>query len=320
MCRASAFFTQLTRLILSLPDALLALRICVCYRNVSRPPGRCEPTNELISSPNTYWCPLISSFAGPVHLRGDGTFGEDDPTCWPQYYDPISPYLPCIPFDDPDPTSAIHIFRRGLSREHVKLPTVVGRLSDYKTELVKISVLELVAEARDFLSNVDEEHPRLQALVRVLKLAVDKLVREWNILAELRVLFGLTGRLCLEMKGYLNYHTKFLPIPRTTRVPPVCENVVGVLVRDKYVCADYARMGIPVWYVRDGSLVPNLPSSHFVKPMAYRNRPLPEEGCFRDGACFRRFPPLLPSRPDKTFGLLYAIYCWMEDRLKDEDQ
>lgn len=176
-----------------------------------------------------------------------------------------------------------------------------------------------MAEAKGFLSNTDEKHPRLQGLIRVLSLAVDRLVCESNILSELRVIFGLTGRLCFETKGYIDYYTKFQLMPRTARVPPVNENVVGVLVKDETICADYVRMGIPVWYIRDGSLIPNLPRSHFIRPRAYRNRPLLEEGCFRDDAYFRRLSPLLPSRPDNTFDLLVAIYGWVDHRL-DGDQ
>jgi hypothetical protein len=297
-------------------DDRLASRIFFCYRRVFLSQEGYELTNELISTPNADWCPLLRSFADPVHIRGDGTFGEDDPTCWPQFYDPNLPYLACIPLNDRDPTSAVHVFRRGLLRDHVKISNGVGKITWCNGILIKTSVLKLVAEATALLSEADKEHGQLQILVDVLSQAVERLVGESEVFSELRILFGLTGRLCLEVKGYVDYHTKFLTKPRTKRVPRADENVVGVLVRDRSVCADYARMGVPVWYIRDGSLVPNWSLSCFVQPTAYYDRPLAGADWFRDDAYFRRLASLFPPCSEDTYKLLEGIYGWTDDLLR----
>jgi hypothetical protein len=226
-------------------------------------------------------------------------FGEDDFTLWPQLYHPETPHLACIPTYDPDPSSPIHIFRRGLTREWVEFRHLeeyivpVGTISPRLIDQIKAVIDVLVARANKSLRVSSRNHSRLRKLLELFCRAVRKLTECVDTLHELRVVFGVAARACLETHGYLDYHTIYLPRLGSSELPAVDDDVVGVLVRDEADCERFFRMGIPVWYVRD-STTPGLPvhGPGFVQPTHYRDRPR-HPGCLRDDGYFRGLGPML---------------------------
>jgi len=130
-----------------------------------RTSDRIQYGTAVISSPNADWCPRLRSPDAPIYLRADGTFGEDDPVCWPQKYHPDAPHLPFIPLTDPDHLSLVHTFRCGLRKEQVTFTDDlddglrVGTLSEEFACGLKLRVDRFVKIIRQFLSAQEVPHP-----------------------------------------------------------------------------------------------------------------------------------------------------------------
>ena len=297
------------------PDDSLALPVLACYRTPSW--EGFDRKSEFISSPNVDWCPMIEDTAHGIYLRADGMFGGDDPTSWPKLYSSRAPHLPCIPLCDPDPASAVHIFRRGLIREQVRFQDLTGSLMPvgtvfpYLITQIKLTTALLVDRVGQFLSKTSEPHSRLKKLLQFHCGAVEKLAERRDTLHDLRITFGVAARTCFEIHGYLDYYTIYQPRISSTDVYPVNKNLVGVLVKAKGTCDVYLKMGVPVWYIRDESSAPGLPvcGPKFVKPTLHRDR-ICHPGCFRDDGYFRDYDPIFPECPADTRNLLMVFDIW----------
>jgi len=272
----------------------------------------------LISTPNANWSPWLRSSDAPVYLRADGTFGEDDPICWPQKHHPGAPHLPCIPLTDPRPHSLVHTFRSGLRKEQVTFSDDlddglrVGTLSEHFTRGLKRQVEHFTKDVQEFLSRQANPHPRLERLSRSLETTISKISRLQDTLPQLRLTFGLASRFYLEAQGYLKYHTILKATGKTT----VDLNLVGVWVEDAHVCAEYHRMGVPVWYIRKPYQPPET-SDKFVKfcePRSYALRPLWPPGCFRDDGYANNYPTLLEDQTN-IGNRLRVFDAWAESRM-----
>lgn len=298
------------------------------YHTYHRAWERQEYKRLFVSSPNANWCPWIRPLGCGVYLRADGTFGMDDPICWPQYHHPDTPHIPCIPICDPDPQSPIYLFRRGLHKEHTIFTGSregglrIATISDDLGCSLKTAVSQMAERARTFLSTNNQSHPRLENLMQSLGIAANRLLTSQAPVPELRVAFGITSRFCFESQGYINYHSKYLPRLESTDIPTVDTNVVGVWARDAAVCANYHRMGVPVWFVRDASLVSNT-SAHrdkIMKPREYPDRPRYPEDCFRDDRIVTGHAPLFHERPADTGALVKEIDSWVGKKLEEGHQ
>lgn len=264
-----------------------------------------------------------------AYLRVDGTLGPDDPICWPQYYHPDLPHLPCIPTLDPDPQSPVYLFRRRLHREHVVFTNFwenglrVATLSDDLVRDLESAVSNMADQERSFLSTHSQSHPRLKILMQSLRIAAKKLATSQEPVPELRMTFGIASRFCFESQGYIDYYSKYLPRLTSIDVPTVDANVVGVWTKDSTVCAKYLRMGIPVWFVRNAELVPNAYAcfeEKMVKPREYFDRPRCPEECFRDDRSVLRSSPVFQERQIDTRVLMNEIDSLARKKVGEEHQ
>jgi len=282
----------------------------------------------ILSSPNSDWCPNLRYSKSGVYLRADGTYGPDDPICWPQYYHPDIPHLPCIPIRDPDPQSPIYLFRRGLHREHTTFTDFwegglrVATISNDQVRNIKTAVSQMTERTAPFLSTNSQSHPRLESLMQYLRIAANKLSTSQAPLPELRILFGITSRFCFEIQGYIDYHTKYLPRLATTDIPVVDTDVVGVWTRDPVVCASHQRMGIPVWFVRGASIIHKSSAlrDKVTEARVYQDRIRYPEDCFRDDQTVLGHEPLFHGRPVDTGALVREIDSWVGKKLEEEHQ
>ena len=280
--------------------------------------------NVFVSSPNTDWCPSLQSLDTIVCLRADGTFGPDDPVCWPQLYHANAPHLPCIPMLDPDENSPTYVFRRGLRWEQVTLTDDweenhrVCRLSDDLVHKLNSCINPFLKEAQNFLSITRNNHPRLHGLLQSLKSVLPKISEKKDPLFRLRIVFGLVSRLYLEARGYIDYHTKYRPLLKSGGKPVVNHDLIGVWTEDKDVCRDYWQMGIPVWYIRTRAQVSSA-TQKFVKhtkPRLYQSRPLWPFDSFRDGGISRKEPAVHKGQTDMG-NFLKVVDAWLKPKLQD---
>ena len=307
------------------PDESTATHVVSCYRTTNRAWDRSRYERGFISSPNVNWCPRTRPFACPVFLRADGTFGEDDPVSWPQYRDPNAPHLPCIPTFDPDPQSPVYLFRRGLCKSHVTFTDFfedglrVAKITNNLARNLDSAVSQTVKQAEYFLSTTEELHPRLKRLIQSLKSSARKLVASEAPLPELRLIFGIASRFCLESIGYVDYHSRFLPSLASMGHPTVNHLVVGVWTTEEAIGTHYLKMGIPVWILRHSSHVPHSPDQNvkYQQPRGYCSRPRLPEDCFRDDGHATGHPVLFHERQDKPGVLLKAIDSWIEKKLEE---
>lgn len=263
-----------------------------------------------ISTPNAEWCPWINPIDSEVFFRGDGTLGEEDPTCWPRPYDPKTPHLACIPLYDCDPLSVTRLFRDGFKNGNVQpegfdncdgVPLV--RLDDDFHVSIKIAAGGLFSRAEEFLSRYPRSaHPRLVKLVTLAKLTLTNTIYRSESFLNLHFVFGLTGRFLLEICGYLSYHTEFLPRLSRGRARGVVDSIIGTIVDESSDCTRYAMMGVPVWQV----WMPTKAVEQTIQPTAYVHRKRLGDGT-RDDGCFRSLPPLLSSRWTRVSKLLVEM-------------
>ena len=278
-----------------------------------------------MSSPNANWCPGIGTLKCPVSVRYDGTFGWDDPVCWPQNHDADAPHLPCIPVFDPDPRSPVYLFRRGLTKDQVDLTELLednlrtGRIRGDLILELELAISRMTNRARTFISTDGKHHPRLDSLTKSLRLAVDRISTSVAPLRELRMGFGLAARFYLECEGYFDYYTKYLPRLTVTDRPTVDNNVIGVLTTDEGVCTEYLRMGVPVWLIRCSPPFPRIPDqdNRHAQRRIYQQRPRLPGDCFRDDG-YVRGPSVFPEPQSDTKVLMRAIDSWARERLEDE--
>ena len=313
---------------LSTPHCVFANSILEClsaadgwrfYVTHHRSSDRQQYKNLLISSPNADWMPWLRSSDAPVYLRADGTFGEDDPICWPQKHHPNAPHLPFIPLTDPGAHSLIHTFRSGLRKDHVTFADDlddglrVCTLSEDFIRGLRRQVEHFIKDVQEFLSNQEKPHLRLEGLSQFLEITLAKMSRLRDTLPQLRLTFGLASRFYLEARGYLKYHAVLKATGKTTVDP----NLVGVWVEDAHVCAEYHRMGVPVWYIREPYQLPTT-ADKFVRscePRSYALRPLWPPGCFRDDGYVNNCTALLEDQT-KIGNRLKVIDAWAESRVK----
>ena len=140
--------------------------IVTCYYDCHRVTNKANNYSQIfVSTPNADWCPVFKSFKSPVLVRQDGTFGWDDPVCWPQNYHSGAPHIPCIPIFDPDECSPIYLFRHGLIKDHVTFTDFwegnlqTGRISRDFTRDLEAAVSRTTNRARTFLSTASGSHP-----------------------------------------------------------------------------------------------------------------------------------------------------------------
>lgn len=310
---------------LHLQDEVWDLGVVSWYEMYHRGRDVREYKKFLIFSPNAGWCPDIRTFNSPVCLRTDGTFGFDDPVCWPQYHNPDAPHFPCIASADPDPKSPVYLFRRGLLKEQVKLTNSfedglhVGVLSDDLIGNLNSAVSKMTERATAFLSAVDQPHPRLQWLVTSLTATAKKLSACLAPVPELRIAFGLVSRFFFECHGYIEYHTNYLPRLASTDVPAVEANAIGVWVRSAAAATHYRRMGIPVWLVFDARLV-RFPLEKVVKAVVYQKRIRCPGDSYRDDGYISGQVPLFLKREGNPSVLLKAIDSWASKKLEEDCQ
>ena len=259
------------------------------------------------------WCPRMRSQASSVYLRADGTAGDDDPVCWPQFYDKEAPYLAAIPLNSPNPNSAVSIFRNGLLAHHLT-PTglrtvdnvpIMVLLPSFKST-VSSAISRLLNRAKSFLCDFTPgSFQDLREFLKLLKEVKAKMLESMETLQNFRILFGLTGRLCLMIEGYINYYGIYLPKSVSSLIPSIPHDVVGLFVKnDKRLCRKYVKMGIPVWHVQSIESIPDpaLYCSTTVSPVSYITRRPPPPGLWDDG-CFRALCPLF-SHPTTASALM----------------
>jgi len=295
-------------------------RYYVSHHRIS---DRLKPETILVSTPNADWCPRLRSSDAPVHLRADGTFGQDDPVCWPRKHHPDAPHLPFIPLADPSHDSLLHTFRRGLRKDQVTFTDDlddglrVGALSEDFTRDLKLQVDRFIKHIQYFLSTRKEPLPRLEGLSQSLEIATSKILNLRDTVPRLRLMFGLASRFYFEAHGYLNYYSKSQPVSEAAARPTLDSNLVGVWVEDAHVCAEYHRIGVPVWYIRKPSLISAKGDKfvEFSEPRSYGMRPLWPPDCFRDDGYVRDEPVLLDGQTD-TINLLKVVDAWARSKLE----
>ena len=273
----------------------------------------------LVSSPNADWCPQLRSPDAPTYLRADGTFGESDPTCWPQKYHPDAPHLPFIPLTNPNRRSLVHTFRCGLRKDLVTFTDGledglrVGTLSEDFTRDLKQQVNDFLKDVREFSSAHEKSHPRIDELSRSLRIAITKISTLEDTLPRLRLMLGLASRFYFEAQGYLAYHAALKTAGEATTNP----DLIGVWVEDVHICAEYRRMGVPVWFLRKHSQISATVDKFlkFSEPRSYGLRPLWPPDCFRDDGYVRDHPALLEGQTD-TGTLIKTIDSWARSKLE----
>ena len=277
-----------------------------------------------ISSPNVEWCPWIRCPETAIFIRADGTFGPDDPICWPQRHHSDTPHLACVPLSDPDPASPVYTFRHGLLKNEVAFVDSrdgtfrVATISEHLASTLQSHLKRFLGDVQDFLTTTEGPHPRLTHLVDNLKLAITTIMKSRDTLPQLRLVFGLAARFYLEAHGYINYHLKHRPVLGSDIKLKVNTNLVGVLVANESSCAKYHQMGIPVWLHREHSNV-SVASAKFVKqakPLIYLSRPVWPPGGFRDDGTVRGEDDIFEQPPRNTCQFLMAVDAWAKSKLE----
>jgi len=196
----------------------------------------------------------------------------------------------------------------------------MGTISTVVIRALEAAVSRTANRASAFLSTADGRHPRLASLINSLGLAMEKLSKSFGPLPKLRQDFGLAARFCLESEGYIDYHTKYLPRLTTFDHPAIDNNVVGVRTMDEAVCADYLAMGIPVWLIRLGPLIPPFEDYMHkrVMPRNYQSRARLPSDCFRDDGYAEDIVPVFAQYQYDTGVLLGGLDTWARTRLEGE--
>jgi hypothetical protein len=220
-----------------------------------------------------------------VFMRADSLYGDDDPLCWPQPYNPFFCHHAAIPLRNSLPAHSI-MWWEPTRDQFAQLddPTApiqgLGKLSEAKLQELKHSASVLFPRMQAYISNqpVARTPPILGPMVKMIEHGLARLESVHTNFRQMAVGVRDVQRCWLDVTAMLDYMQIYKPRMDSAQLAvnsftEKAANTIGVFTNEVRVAQDFYHAGLPCWLIRPVSdfgktnvlkVVPLLPPDNYV--------------------------------------------------------
>ncbi|TFK60407.1 hypothetical protein BDN72DRAFT_779451, partial [Pluteus cervinus] len=225
---------------------------------------------SFVTSPNTRRI-CNPPFGGDrsVYLRSNVRYGQDDPLQWPQPLRRDTLYLSAVPIvprsaAQHHPLSIMYWNpdQREFDEDRTSLISGIGRINPSYINGIHTLCTTLFERADEFAKKDSTPTSALSLLSEFIPLLHRYLYRAQHLPTTfMDASFGVRSvqRLYLMITALLDWHLVFLPKlhQNSTGAAVVVASVMGAFTTSVEVGDELYRMGVPVWFIRPTSEIPN---------------------------------------------------------------
>ncbi|RDB26698.1 hypothetical protein Hypma_005260 [Hypsizygus marmoreus] len=211
-----------------------------------------------------------------MRLRADGRYADNDYLVGPQPYSVPFCHYAAVPRKPKDPFDALAIMWWIPTRDDFdfvdggNILAGLGRLDPIKLGRLGGLVHSIQQQVQEYKNNRNLSHGKnspITALSTALNHAFTRLASLSTSLRQTQFGVALLQRSFLELKAHLDYLTVFHP--RMTGEQPAATSVadmIGAYVFDEVVVQEFVRAGLPVWTLKQCSLLSTTRVDSLVQP------------------------------------------------------